>query len=32
MLLEIARLAAGFGLAALITVCWYWFMDSVGTF
>jgi len=32
MLLEILRLAAGFGLAGLIVAFWYWFMDSVGTF
>jgi hypothetical protein len=32
MLEEILRLAAGFGLAGLMIVAWYWFMDSVGTF
>ena len=32
MLLELLRIGAAFGLAALFVVCWYWFMDSVGTF
>jgi hypothetical protein len=32
MLLEILRVAAAFGLAGFFVVCWYWFMDSTGTF
>ena len=32
MLLELLRIGAAFGLAAVFVVCWYWFMDSVGTF
>jgi hypothetical protein len=32
MLLDLLRLAAAFGLAGVIIVFWYWFMDSVGTF
>jgi hypothetical protein len=32
MLLEILRIGAAFGLAAIFVACLYWFMDSVGTF
>lgn len=32
MLLDMLRLAVGFGSAGLIVWFWYWFMQAVGTF
>jgi hypothetical protein len=32
MWLDILRLAAAFGVVALIIAFWYWLMDSIGTF